>query len=770
MGEPKLKEKRWKTEFERELLEEWEKSNPYSFERNSKKPIYVIDTPPPYPSGTWHIGAVAGYSLIDMCARLKRMEGYEVLFPFCLDKNGINIELTVERKYNKSLHEFDREEFIKICREEIGRIGGGILRLARRIGMSSDFGEYYYETDSPDYRKVTQSIFIDLWKRGLVYTGLRPSFYCPDCKTTIAEAEIDYEERMSVLTSVKFRVKETNEEIIIATTRPELLCACRVVLVHPEDERWKHLHGKTAIVPLYGIEVPITPHPYAVPEFGTGIVMMCSYGDQGDVQIFRELGLEAVKAIDEEGRMTEAAGPYQGMKVADARKKIVEDLISNDLVTDKESLMHKTPLCSRSRTEIEFISMEEMYLKQLDFLEDLKKCASDMNFYPPKHKRILDDWIDALTIDWPISRRRYYHTEIPLWYCKNCNETIVPPPGEYYQPWKNPPPIEICPKCGGKDFVGEERVFDTWMDSSNSNLVATLYMRDDEFFERNFPTSLRPQGREIVRTWLYYTLLKSWLVKEKKPFQDVLIHGLGLDARGRAMHKSLGNVIEPEPIIEKHGADSFRFWAASETNIGDDFRISEDRIAGSKKFLTKLWNVARFVSSFRFVENGELRPSDEWIVSEMNSLVEECDQGFAQYNFFVPANRVRSFLWNVFAPHYIEMAKSRAYKSDSGALYALHECLRTMLRILAPIVPFITEKIWKEIYGGSVHDQSMPRPLEERRSKLSKLTVELLEFNSRIWKTKKSRNLSLRSELRGVKVPENLRPFEEDLVSMHNLK
>ncbi len=769
MGEPKLKEKRWKLEFEKEVLDRWDKDNPYPFDRNSDKPIYVIDTPPPYPSGTWHIGAVAGYSLIDMCARYKRMTGHEVLFPMCLDKNGINIELTVERKYKKGLHEFERQEFLDICSEEIGKISDELLNLSRRIGLSTIFDEYYYETDSPEYRRKTQAVFIDLYKRGLIYTGMRPSFYCPDCRTAIAEAEIEYEERSSLLSSLKFKVKETGKDLIIATTRPELLCACKVVLVHPDDDRWKHLHGKTAIVPLYDIEVPIQPHTYVSPEFGSGVVMMCSYGDLGDVQIFRELALEAVKAIDEDGRMTEAAGPYKGMKVAEARQKILEDLLANDLVTDEESLLHQTPLCARSRTEIEFIPMEEMYLKQLDFLDDLKKNVDKMRFYPPRHKRILQDWMEALTIDWPISRRRYYHTEIPLWYCKGCKETIVPPPGEYYQPWKDPPPVEKCPKCGGDEFVGEERVFDTWMDSSNSNLVATLFMSDDKFFKENFPTSLRPQGREIVRTWLYYTTLKSWLVTGMKPFQDVFIHGLGLDAHGRAMHKSLGNVMEPEPIINEHGADSFRFWAATETNVGDDFRISEDRIAGSKKFLTKLWNVARFVSMFDFVEEGDLKPTDEWIISELNNLIGECNAGYDVYNFFVPANKVRTFLWNVFAPHYVEMAKSRAYQGDSGSLYALHQCLRTMLKILAPITPFITEKIWLEIYGGEVHKEKMPESSKEKMSPLSEVTDQLLEFNSGMWKTKKDQGMSLKAELAGVEIPEALKPFEEDLVVMHNL-
>jgi valyl-tRNA synthetase len=249
----------------------------------------------------------------------------------------------------------------------------------------------------------------------------------------------------------------------------------------------------------------------------------------------------------------------------------------------------------------------------------------------------------------------------------------------------------------------------------------------------------------------------------------VFIHGLGLDENGRAMHKSLGNVVEPEPIIDAHGADSFRFWAASETNVGDDFRISEERIAGSKKFLTKLWNVARFVSSFDFVKSGVLKPTDEWILSELNNLIEECGKGYDKYNFFVPANKVRNFLWNAFASHYLEMAKSRAYQGDAGALRALHGCLRTMLRLLAPITPFITEKIWMEVYGGDVHGETMPQHTDEMKSALSEVSDALMEFNSSIWKTKKDQGLSLKAELAGIDIPEDLQPFKDDLVAMHNL-
>lgn len=769
MSEPKLREKRWTVEFEEELLREWTQDYLHPFNPDSGKPIFVIDTPPPYPSGEWHIGAVAGYSLIDMIARMQRMMGYEVLFPFCLDKNGINIELTVERKYGKSLHEFDREEFIGMCREEIGKIADGILTLARRIGISADFEKSFYETDSAEYRSLTQSIFIDLFKRGLVYRGMRPSFFCPVCGTTIAEAEIEYVEKPSKLIYLLFEVKETGEQLEIATTRPELLCACKAVIVHPSDERYQHLQNKTAIVPMYDIEVRIYPHHYAKPEFGTGVAMMCSYGDQADVQLFRELNLEAVSAINTDGRMTDAAGKYAGMAIEEAREAIVEDLKEQGYVTREESVLHKTPMCSRSRTPVEFISMEEWYLKQIDFLEDLKKLTNEMEFHPPRTKQFLDSWFDALTIDWPISRRRYYHTEIPLWYCKTCNEVLVPKPGKYYRPWKEKAPFDYCPNCGGRDFRGEDRVFDTWMDSSNTNLVVTRYMKDTKFFEENFPCSLRPQGRDIVRTWLYYTLLKSYLVTGKKPFEHVFIHGMGLDEHGRAMHRTLGNIIHPGPVIEKNGADAFRYWAAAGTTPGDDFRISEPRIAGAKKFLTKFWNVARFISSFPQAEKGELKPTDEWILAEVNDLVKECRQAYSEFNLFIPANRVREFLWNVFAPHYVEMVKGRAYQGDASCMYALHESLRIMLRLLAPITPFITEKIWREIYGGSIHQTEMPVFTKERKSELSVLTQKLIEFNSMVWKEKKEKGVSLKSDISGIELPKDLMPFQKDLVRMHNL-
>jgi valyl-tRNA synthetase len=765
---PKLREKAWDPKIEESLLTTWDgEPTLYRFAPQAGQPTYVIDTPPPYPSGSWHIGAVMAYSIIDMVARAHRMLGKAVLFPFGLDRNGINIERTVERKTGKPLHLWEREAFIQECRKEIETIGNDLLDLARRVGLSADFDHVYF-TDSNEYRAFSQAVFLELWPKGVFYRGERPTFWCPHDETPLAEADIEYEERPSRLVWMRFAL-EGGSYLQIATTRPELLGACRAVIVHPGDERFKTMQGRTAKVPLYGRDVPIVPHAMAKPEFGSGAAMICSYGDTVDLMLFRELRLEPVKVLNERGRMTEAAGDLRGLKIEPAREKAIELLRSHGSLEKVEAIQHTTPICSRCHTPIEFISSDAWYLKQLEFRDELKKLAAAMEFRPSRHRQLLLDWMEGLTIDWPISRRRYYHTEIPLWYCKTCGETLAPPPGKYYRPWRDPAPFETCPKCGGGEFVGEDRVFDTWMDSSCSNLFVSRYRQDKGFFDSNFPVSLRPQGRDIVRTWLYYTTLKSYLVRRQKPFQTVFIHGMGLDARGRAMHRTLGNIIEPWPIVRKYGADAVRFFVASETNPGDDFRISEPKIAGAGKFLTKLWNTARFVSSFREPPAGKLVATDEWILAELNRLIEDCRGAYEEDNLFIPANRARDFLWNLFAPHYVEMVKARAYESDAGALWTLHTCLRDLLRLLAPITPFSTDVIWREVYGGSVHVEPFPLPRDGIPASRLDLTEPLVAFNSEVWKTKRDKGLSLNVELHDRAIPEELKPFETDLRRMHRL-
>ena len=294
-----------------------------------------------------------------------------------------------------------------------------------------------------------------------------------------------------------------------------------------------------------------------------------------------------------------------------------------EFVEKIEDISHRTPLSERSKTPIEIIPMEEYYLKQKDSVEKMKQAGTQIKFYPEMHKQILMNWLDSISIDWPISRRRYYGTEIPIWYCKNCSEAFVPESGKYYRPWKDECPADKCEKCGNAEFIGEDRTFDTWMDSSVSPLFITKFNIDNEFFKKTYPTGIRPQAKDIVRTWLYYTLLRCEELTGKKPWSEAWIMGYGLDEKGMKMSKSKGNALDPLPIIQKSGADTFRFWSASEINHGYDFRCSEQKIESTKKFLSKLWNVSRFLSSFPVINSANLTNTDKWILSELDKLVLE---------------------------------------------------------------------------------------------------------------------------------------------------
>ena len=770
--EPKIKEKRWNHQFEHDIFETWHKEGLYKLKLTKGKRPFVIDTPPPYPSGTWHIGAVAQYSQIDMIARTSRMFGTPVFFPIGIDRNGLPVEIYTESLYKVKMRETPREEFIELCKKALDELESKMLETMKRIGLSGDY-ESKYRTDDPSYRKFTQSSFIKLWKQGLIYESSRPNNFCHDCGTTIADAEVEYRELPTRLAYVTFKIKETGENLVIATTRPELICSCQLVIVNPDDTRYTQVQGKHAILPIYGREVEIRPHPSAQQEFGTGAVMICSYGDYTDVLLFRELGLTEIIATGQDGRLTKEAGRYQGLTITDARAKIIEDLKTENLLVKVESIRHRTPVCSRSGTPIEIIPMKEYYLKQLDFLPKLKELANKIIFYPNANRQILLDWLNSIAIDWPISRRRVYATEIPVWYCMMCGEPIIPRGGQYYRPWKDPAPVTQCPNCGSTEFEGDPRTFDTWMDSSISTLFIAKYKHDKRFFKHAYPATIRPQGKDIVRTWLHYSILRCYQLTGRAPFTHAWIAGLGMDEQGQAMHKSKGNVVDPLPILEKFGADSFRFWSASEATHGSDFRCSELRIAGAHKFLTKLWNLSRFISFFPYARSTSLMASDKWILSELAKLIDRCMAGYHEFDFFIPANEIRDFVWETFASHYLEMVKPRAYgqgftkSQQKAAWYTLHTVLKNVLILLAPLIPYMTDYVWRQIYSKhAVHIERFPKPVWSRA--YSKYTEQMLTFNKEVWKIKEERNLALRDTLE-MDVPKSLLPFKADLIKMHSL-
>jgi len=776
---------------EQKIFELWQEEKTYAFNKNSGKPIYSIDTPPPYANASWHMGGAIHYSGIDMIARYKRMSGYELLFPMCLDRNGLPIEVQTEREFKISMHDIPREEFLAKCKIILDRVGDEILNVCRLLGFSNYSFEWddIYKTDHPQYRALTQSTFIQLFRDGLIYEDDRPNNYCTRCKTTIADNEIDYKSGSHILYNVKFKVKETGDDLIIATTRPELIPAIGVVIYNPNDDRYKHLEGKTAITPYFNIEVPIRSHHYAKMDFGTGILMVCAYGDVGDVQIFRELHLTPRTVINSDGRMNDTIPEFEGMTVKEARKAIAHKLEEKGYILDQNEVPHNFPTCSRCGNAVEFLAMPEYYLKQTQYIDVLRDFADKLTFYPPFMKQIWLDWLDRVSIDWPISRRRYYGTEVPIWYCKSCGKPCLPEPGPYYQPWKNDPPFTKCEHCGKSEgFIGDTRTFDTWMDSSISEIYIQKYPYNKEDIElfnelnsRSYVCDMRPQGKDIVRTWLHYTMLRALQLYNKPAFNEVWISGHVVDKKGEKMSKSRGNIVKPEKMIAKYGGDALRLFGASEASHGSDIRFNEQRLQGISKFINKFYNIAKFVSGFPKIEeeNIPLFPADEWILSELHATIEESIQGYEIFDFHKPAKALRKFTWDLFASTYLELVKGRAYNRDNSfteeeqkaAHYTLNKVLDVILKAFAPIIPFVTDFIYRALHDKSVHTELMPKPEDIiKEAKYTEVTELLLQLNSTIWKQKKDLNRSLKTPIRKIYLPPQLEPFAKDLQAMHSIE
>ena len=820
MGKPKITDKRWSIDLEKRIQEEHygeSYSSRYSFNPNSEKEIFVIDTPPPYPSGTWHIGAVAQYSMIDVIARSQRLLGKEVYFPWGVDRNGINIEFTVEKKTGKKMRTFERGEFIDLCKETIEEYTQAMRETACRVGLSCSF-ESEYLTDSPEYRGVTQSIFVDLFKQGNIIEDLRPNIYDPVEGTTIADAEVQRISRRTKLCDILWKTEE-GEEVVITTTRPELICACGIVLVHPEDSRYAHLVGKELILPLpvngRTKKVLVSSHHSVKMDFGSGVLMVCSFGDQNDVSVFREFGLEPFVAINLKGEMTDISGPLSGLTVLDARKRAIEILDESGVLSSIIDHEQEIPVSERGNNPVEIILLKEWYVRQTHTLERMNELISEINFIPPRNKQFLDDWMQNISIDWPISRRRWYHTEVPIWYSEDGNKVVVPPSGGYVQPWRDSPPSgsEVLDrvtrtKLGSYDelsdelgtLTGEEKVFDTWMDSSNSNLFVSGYGKDEELFNRAFPTALRPQGKEIVRTWLYYTLLKSTLLLDKPGFANIWIDGLGMDPWGRKMSKSLGNGIDANSVLEcgaggrtgswkikgsdgkqvnlkanKIGSECFRLWKACDAQVGDDFHINPEEIE-AKYFgiLTKIFNVARFASQFDVPLDldkvpSDLEPEDKWILSEFGRTMSKVEESWKSVDIYNAAQSIKNFSTGVFPSHWLEMVKSRLYDDDEIASWTLHRIVRDILTTLSPICPFFTHYLSTTLYGNSSVDvREFPAIIPSDKN-LLKLTDSLIEFNSEVWKTKKDAGISLNTEISDIVIPEELEILTTSLNRMHRI-
>jgi len=763
--------------------------------------------------------------MIDVIARSQRLLGKEVYFPWGVDRNGINIEFTVEKATGRKMRTYDRAEFIDLCSTTIETYTQAMRETAMRVGLSCDFTKEYL-TDAPDYRAVTQAIFVDLFQRGDVIEDLRPNIYDPVEGTTIADAEVERLTRMTQLVDVRWTT-DSGDDVVISTTRPELICACGVVAVHPDDERHRDLVGKRLLLPMEvsGREptVEVRTHPSVKSDFGSGVLMVCSFGDQNDVTIFREMGLTPFQAIDLEGRMTGVAGPLAGLKVVDARQSAIEILEESGRLVASSEREQEVPVSERGKNPVEIILLKEWYVRQTHVQDRMRELIQQIDFIPKRNEQFLLDWMENITIDWPISRRRWYHTEIPIWYADSGGKVVVPPAGQYVQPWRHGPPdgSRVLDRESREDLgswdelrdnlgevMGEEKVFDTWMDSSNSNLFVSGYLGDEGTFERAFPTALRPQGKEIVRTWLYYTLLKSTLLLDRPGFAHVWIDGLGMDPWGRKMSKSLGNGIDADSVLEcgaqgrtgswkvkgpertvqlranKIGSECFRLWKACDAQVGDDFHINPEEIE-AKYFgvLTKMFNVARFASQFEVPEDldrtpEKLSPADRWILSEFGALVNRVEHAWRSIDVYTAGQTLKGFGTGIFPSHWLEMAKGRLYDGNRAAAWTVHRIVRDLLSMFSPICPFFSHHLSETLYGVSATDvRRHPHPpledhseLEGDPTELSNLTDELCAFNSEVWRMKKDSGIPLNKPISGIDVPESLERFRSELIAMHRLE
>ncbi|MGC8546112.1 MAG: valine--tRNA ligase [Thermoplasmata archaeon] len=689
-------------ESEEKWRDYWAKEKIFEYNFYSDRPTFSLDTPPRYASGKLHIGHAFHYSHMDFVAKYKRLKGNEVYFPLCFDVNGMPIEVNVEKKYGIRMRDYPREEFVKLCEKFADENIDAMTNQFKLLGVNAD-PSLYYRTDGEYYRKLTQISFIKMYKKGLIYKGTHPVNWCPRCETAIAESEIVYEERDVDLNEIIF--KGDDFDIIIATTRPELLPACLAIAVNPHDKRYSNIVGKEVEIPIFGRKVKIIADQDVLTDFGTGAEMVCSVGDKDDLKMIYRHSLPFMKSIDERGKLTEIAGKYAGLDSKEARKQIIEELKKEELFLGSKKISHNVGTCWRCGSPLEFLQKEQWFVKTVEFKEDMKKWANELKWHPLFMKRRLDDWIDSLSWDWVISRQRYFATPIPVWTCENGHDIVANEEQCYVDPLIDAPPSEKCPICGS-NLKGSDEVFDTWMDSSISPLFNTFYESDEKLFKKLYPMNLRPQGQDIIRTWAFYSILRSRLLTDRNPWEEIMVDGNIMSPDGRPMHASWGNVIDPLALLDKYGADPFRYFTA-QCSLGEDTPFKERDLIRGQRFVNKIHNLVNFLEFYdkKQTEEGEIRPVDHWIIRELDSTINEADEHMANYQYDLAIKKLEDFIWHKFADNYIEAVKHRM--NQKIAYNIVSKVLLSSIIMIAPIFPFISEDSYQRVFREKRNKKSI---------------------------------------------------------------
>lgn len=701
-----VKEEKW--------LNYWKKNKIYEFKPDYRE-VYSIDTPPPTVNGKIHIGHIFSYSQAEMIARYKRLRGYNVFYPFGFDDNGLPSERLVEKEQKKKAHEIGRESFSKLCYETTNKYEEEFQDLFSKLGVSTDWS-MCYKTVSSSTIKISQNSFLDLIEKGHCYHKESPALWCNECLTSVAQAELETKTIRTTFNYVNFKTVEDNEIFTIATTRPELLPAIVCVFVNPDDDKNNHLIGKTAHIPVIDVNVPIIGDEKVAIDKGTGIVMCCTFGDQTDIEWWKKYNLPLKYIFTDDGRIMDSVPNYGGLKIKEARKQIVDDLQVGGYIVKIEELEHEVQTHERCGSEVEYTVMKQWFIDIMSHKEDFLRIGNEINWYPTHMHNRYEEWVNNVAWDWCISRQRYFGVPFPVWYCKECGEPIFASKEQLpVNPLTDTPSIEKCHKCGCKEFIPESDVMDTWATSSVTPLINMKYGEKDNYESILKPMSLRSNASEIIRTWDFYTIVKSYYHFGIKPWDNVMISGFVMANKGEKISKSKGNSkVEPLDLIKQFSADVVRYWAAS-GRLGTDITFSEETLLRGKKLVNKIWNVSKFVQmhleDYQDKAFDDFEYIDKWILGNFIDMEKEYLKYLDNYEIGLALNILEKFFWN-FCDNYIEIVKHRLYRPEEFGEKARYSGQKTIYILLYKLLqdfsiffPFITEEIYQDIYHDmkSIH-------------------------------------------------------------------
>lgn len=691
-------------DFEDRIYAEWLEKKQFSANVNPDKKPYTIVLPPPNITGQLHMGHALDQTLQDVLIRFKRLQGYEALWLPGTDHASIATEVrvlkSIEEKEGLTKENLGRDEFLRRAwewRDEYGRI---IVNQMQKLGSSCDWEKERFTMDEGCNEAVTE-VFVKLYEKGLIYRGNRLINWCPDCKTTLSDAEVEHEEKPGHFWHIKYPVKDSDEYLEIATTRPETMIADTGVAVNPDDERYSHLVGKTCILPLFGRELPIIADDYVDKDFGTGALKVTPAHDPNDFEIGMRHNLEQINIFNTDATMNENSGKFEGMDRFECRKVIIKDLEAEGYLVQVKDHLHNVGMCYRCSTVIEprvsdqwFVHMAPLAAPALEVVKD-----ESLKIIPDRFTKVYNNWLENIR-DWCISRQLWWGHRIPAYYCQSCPEIVVA---------KEMP--DVCPSCGGTHFKQDDDVLDTWFSSALWPFSTLGWPTKTPELEYFYPTNVLVTGYDIIFFWVIRMVFSGLEMTGELPFDHVFLHGLVRDANGKKMSKSLGNGVDPLDVIDQYGADALRFMLATGNSPGNDLKFQLERVENSRNFANKLWNASRFVimgldgAVLHFDGSEEFTLADQWIMSKLSTVTDEITTALEKFELGIAATKIYEFTWNSYCDWYIELAKKRLYGTDENAKKTVQKILvkvlKDILRLLHPFMPFITEEIWKFMPNGN---------------------------------------------------------------------